>query len=340
MSMTVDYVSGSTQYQTNSITAYWWGQAEAGGYTSATQNFLNSGGTTTSFYIPFGCIVKSMNVWSSGVSSNTSPTLPLLICGIEASWTGVDGEEYGGSCGKTGDGTAYLMGTWTLPTPTVSGQVSTTVPIGFYWASYDGYLSGFGTVYGPLPYSVTYSSLGSTGAIAVSEASDSTLATSDSVTNGSSSTLTQSLSATYTYGTSQTVLDSNLTGGSSSTAAGQTVSFNQTIDVVLQSGSAATSAYTVTATVPSGQALAENVTASKEYTSSMSVQIPPGDSAQIVITGIPLSAPISFSATALGTYSWYCDGGAIVIVSKPTTLTFSDFSTTLGLTSTVSTVPL
>jgi len=332
--MTVDTYPGGYGYQTNSITAYWWGQTEAGGYTSATQNFLNSGGTTTSFYIPFGCIVQSIAVWSSLASNPFEPpSIPYLICGIEASWTGVDGEEYSGSCGVTGDGSAILNGTWTL-----QPQGSTVVPVSFYWESYAGLLSSFGTLYGTLPYSVTYSALTSKGALAVTEESDSTLATSDSVTNSSSSTITQSLSATYAYFTSQTVSDANLEGGSSSTAVGQSVSFNQTIDVVLQSGPAATTAYTVTATMSSGQVLATTGLVSEQYAPSLSVQIPPGESAQIIITGIPLSAPVSFSATGQGVYSWIGFDGGISTVSKATTLTFSDFSTTLGLTSTVATV--
>jgi len=316
-------VEGGIQYITNSITAYWWGQTEAGGYTSTTQNFVNSGGTTTSFYIPFGCIVKSMNVWSSAVDANY--TAALLICGIEASWFGVDGEEYSGSCGVTGDSYATLMGTWTLPVP--------TVPISFYWASYYGQLSSIGIVYGTLPYSVTYGALTSTGVIN-SDGSEQTLATSDIVTNSSSSTITQSLSATCTYSQSQTVSDTNLAGGSSFTTAGQSVSFTQTIEVALNPTVA--SAYAVLAVVPSGQILAENVTEPVQYTSSMSVQIPPGDSAQIVITGVQLNTPTSFSATALGTYSWYgFDGGQAISLPTPATLTFSDFSTTLGLTTAV-----
>jgi len=335
-SMTVDAYSNG--YETNSLTAYWWGQTEAGGYTSATQNFENIGGATTSFFIPFGCVLESIVVYSTLVSVPfAGQTSMTTLCGLGATWTGADGAQFSGACGETGGSGSnidvYVTGTFTVQ----SLQGSILVPTSFFWTSYEGLLQGIGYVQGSLPVSVQYGTLTSTGLASLSGQTAAILATSDIVTNSASSTITQSLSAEYTVSTSQTVSDSNTEGATTSLVLGKNLSFGQSI-AITESGQASPTTYTVTASLAAYKYLSSTATSSQTNTSTVSTPIPPGESVQLLVTGTPFSTPITFSATGSGTYIWEWFDYQAIIDTYPVTVIFSDYVTTLGITSSAAAV--
>jgi len=97
----------------------------------------------------------------------------------------------------------------------------------------------------------------------------------------------------------------------------------------------ATSAYSVTAVVSDTTALKESSTTSALESSTVTTNIPPNSSAQLVLTGVYLASPITFSGQGQATYTWCLFDGGQFQQAYDTTVTFSDYQTTVGFTSAI-----
>ena len=312
----------------SSIYFSWWGQTEAGGTVSAGCDFngVLPEGNAQSISIPFGCECTGITV----LTTFSPQTTNYVVSGMTISYSGLNGSAQTYTLGS---------GTQSFPCNVQCVEKASVVVLGFIWYGFDfdGYTpTGFAFKLGTLPFQVAYGQVSSTGAIETSVYSETQVATSETATNSSASLEeTTDLTATYTVATTQTTSDSNTVGTTTTLTMATEVSFTQ--DIVVEEASASeTTTYAVAATTSQTQTFSTATTTTSTYTSEVSVTLAPGESAQLVVTGVYLSTPVTFSASGPATYTWYTfDAGETTVDVDNATLTFTGYQTTFGFTNSV-----